>query len=135
MTAAAGAASAAAAAAAAAVSEELARGVLAGQPRPIGRAISEVERDSGAVPGILRLLFARTGRARILGITGPPGAGKSTLLSALTAAWRADGRSVAVLAVDPSSKRSGGSLLGDRARIEADPADRALFIRSTGLGV
>jgi LAO/AO transport system kinase len=70
----------------------------------------------------------------VVGVTGPPGAGKSTLLSALAAAWRADGRSVAVLAVDPSSKRSGGALLGDRARIEADPADRALFIRSTAAG-
>jgi LAO/AO transport system kinase len=70
----------------------------------------------------------------VIGVTGPPGAGKSTLLSALAAAWRAGGRSVAVLAVDPSSKRSGGALLGDRARIEADPADRALFIRSTAAG-
>jgi LAO/AO transport system kinase len=70
----------------------------------------------------------------VIGVTGPPGAGKSTLLSALAAAWRSGGRSVAVLAVDPSSKRSGGALLGDRARIEADPADRALFIRSTAAG-
>jgi len=70
----------------------------------------------------------------VVGVTGPPGAGKSTLLSALTRAWRADGRTVAVLAVDPTSKRSGGSLLGDRARIEADPSDRGLFIRSTAAG-
>jgi len=72
--------------------------------------------------------------AHIVGVTGPPGAGKSTLLSALTRAWRALDRTVAVLAVDPSSKRSGGSLLGDRARIDADPADRGLFIRSTAAG-
>src|SRR6185312_6933734 len=72
--------------------------------------------------------------AHIVGVTGPPGAGKSTLLGALTRAWRADGRTVAVLAVDPSSKRSGGALLGDRARIEADPADRGLFVRSTSAG-
>jgi LAO/AO transport system kinase len=70
----------------------------------------------------------------VVGITGPPGAGKSTLLSALVAAWRERGRSVAVLAVDPSSKRSGGALLGDRARISYDPADRAVFIRSTAAG-
>jgi LAO/AO transport system kinase len=57
--------------------------------------------------------------AHVVGVTGPPGAGKSTLLSALVRAWRADGRTVAVLAVDPTSKRSGGALLGDRARIEA----------------
>ena len=73
-------------------------------------------------------------RAHIVGVTGPPGAWKSTLLSALAGAWRADGRTVAVLAVDPTSKRSGGALLGDRMRIEADPGDRGLFIRSTAAG-
>ena len=62
---------------------------------------------------------------------GPPGAGKSTLLSALVREWRERGRTVAVLAVDPSSKRSGGSLLGDRARIEHDPKDDGILIRST----
>jgi LAO/AO transport system kinase len=72
--------------------------------------------------------------AHIVGVTGPPGVGKSSLLSRLVAEWRARGRSVAVLAVDPSSRRSGGALLGDRARIEADPADRAVFIRSTAAG-
>ncbi len=72
--------------------------------------------------------------AHIVGVTGPPGVGKSSLLSRLVAEWRARGRSVAVLAVDPSSRRSGGSLLGDRARIEADPRDRAIFIRSTAAG-
>jgi LAO/AO transport system kinase len=72
--------------------------------------------------------------AHVIGITGPPGAGKSSLLSALVAAWRGDGRTVAVLAVDPSSKRSGGSLLGDRARIEHDPKDDGVLIRSTAAG-
>ena len=67
-------------------------------------------------------------------MTGPPGVGKSSLLSRLVAEWRARGRSVAVLAVDPSSRRSGGSLLGDRARIERDPSDNAVFIRSTAAG-
>jgi LAO/AO transport system kinase len=70
----------------------------------------------------------------LIGLTGPPGAGKSTLLSALLHAWRAEDRSVAVLAVDPSSRRSGGSLLGDRARIDFDPADRRVLIRSTAAG-
>jgi LAO/AO transport system kinase len=114
------------------------------------------ERDLSAAPAALNLLENRSPAARedvaallaevaparlggeapghVVGVTGPPGAGKSTLLSALAGAWRAGGRSVAVLAVDPSSKRSGGSLLGDRARIEADPADRGLFIRSTAAG-
>jgi LAO/AO transport system kinase len=72
--------------------------------------------------------------AHLVGVTGPPGAGKSTLLSALLSAWRARGESVAMLAVDPSSRRSGGSLLGDRARIEFDPADRGILIRSTAAG-
>jgi LAO/AO transport system kinase len=72
--------------------------------------------------------------AHIVGITGPPGAGKSTLLSALLPEWRGRGQSAAVLAVDPSSKRSGGSLLGDRARIEYDPSDDGVLIRSTAAG-
>lgn len=75
--------------------------------------------------------LGREPAAHIIGITGPPGAGKSSLLSALLAEWRAGGSTVAVLAVDPSSKRSGGSLLGDRARIEHDPRDDGVLIRST----
>jgi len=104
--------------------------------------------DRSAAPAALNLLETRTkrdeaaalvsaagnGAGHIVGVTGPPGAGKSTLLSALLRAWRGDGRSVAVLAVDPSSKRSGGALLGDRARIEHDPADRDVFIRSMAAG-
>jgi LAO/AO transport system kinase len=112
------------------------------------------ERDLTAAPAALNLLENRLRRdeiagllaevapgrlggeapAHVVGVTGPPGAGKSTLLSALTRAWRTGGRTVAVLAVDPTSKRSGGALLGDRARIDADPADRGLFIRSTAAG-
>jgi LAO/AO transport system kinase len=72
--------------------------------------------------------------AHLIGITGPPGAGKSTLLSVLVKEWREHGRAVAVLAVDPSSKRSGGSLLGDRARIDHDPRDDGILIRSTAAG-
>jgi LAO/AO transport system kinase len=78
-------------------------------------------------PGALR----GEARAHLVGVTGPPGAGKSTLLGELVRAWRAAGRSVAVLAVDPSSRRSGGALLGDRARIPFDPDDGGVFIRST----
>jgi LAO/AO transport system kinase len=104
--------------------------------------------DRSAAPAALNLLENRTkreesaalvsaagdGAGHVVGVTGPPGAGKSTLLSALLRAWRRDGRSVAVLAVDPSSKRSGGALLGDRARIEHDPHDRDVFIRSMAAG-
>ena len=72
--------------------------------------------------------------AHVVGVTGPPGAGKSSMLSALVKEWRGRGRTVAVLAVDPSSKRSGGSLLGDRARIDHDPKDDGILIRSTAAG-
>ncbi|MEY2516289.1 MAG: GTPase [bacterium] len=72
--------------------------------------------------------------AHVVGITGPPGAGKSSLLAQLVPAWRRLGRTVAVLAVDPSSKRSGGALLGDRARIAVDPADDGVFVRSMAAG-
>jgi LAO/AO transport system kinase len=72
--------------------------------------------------------------AHVVGITGPPGAGKSSLLAQLVPAWRALGRSVAVLAVDPSSKRSGGALLADRARIAVDHADAGVFVRSMAAG-
>ena len=78
--------------------------------------------------------LGREAPAHLVGVTGPPGAGKSTLLSALVEEWRDRGRTVAVLAVDPSSKRSGGSLLGDRARIEHDPRDDGVLIRSTAAG-
>ncbi len=108
-------------------------------------------RDLSAAPAALNLIENRTRRAEsaallealaargeapahVVGVTGPPGAGKSTLLSALAQEWRARGRTVAVLAVDPSSKRSGGALLGDRARISYDPADRGVFIRSMAAG-
>ncbi len=72
--------------------------------------------------------------AHVIGVTGPPGVGKSSLLSELVGAWRAAGRTVAVLAVDPTSRRSGGSLLGDRARIAFEAGDRGVLIRSTAAG-
>jgi len=105
-------------------------------------ALNLVEnRSAGARPEIASLLaevspgaLGSEAPAHVVGVTGPPGAGKSTLLGALVAAWRRSGRTVAVLAVDPSSKRSGGALLGDRARIDADPADRGIFIRSMAAG-
>jgi LAO/AO transport system kinase len=73
-------------------------------------------------------------QGHIVGVTGPPGAGKSTLLSVLLRIWRSQDRTVAMLAVDPSSRRSGGSLLGDRARVDFDPTDTGVLIRSTAAG-
>jgi LAO/AO transport system kinase len=116
--------------AATAASEDLARGVLAGSPRAIGRAISEVERDSPAVPELLRRLFPETGRARIVGVTGPPGAGKSTLVQRLAQAYRKQGRRVGIVAVDPSSPFTGGAILGDRIRMAEIYTDPGVFIRS-----
>ncbi|MEX2384944.1 MAG: ATP/GTP-binding protein, partial [Thermoanaerobaculia bacterium] len=116
-------------AAAGPASEELARGVLSGNARAIGQAISEVERDSGTVPEILRRVFPRTGRARILGITGPPGAGKSTLVQRLAQFYRKDGRTVGIVAVDPSSPFTGGAILGDRIRMAEIYTDPGVFIR------
>jgi LAO/AO transport system kinase len=123
-------------------------------PADLGRRLGE--RDRSAAPAALNLIEDRSpgGRrktmellagvapaavggeldAHLVGVTGPPGAGKSSLLSALVDVWRKRGRTVAVLAVDPSSKRSGGSLLGDRVRIDHDPKDDGVLIRSTAAG-
>ena len=120
----------------------------------LGRRLRE--RDVTVAPAVLNLVERRTPAGRedvaallhevspavlggeasgyVVGVTGPPGAGKSSLLGELVAAWRRAGRSVAVLAVDPTSRRSGGALLGDRARIPSEPGDRGVFIRSTAAG-
>ena len=95
------------------------------------RAPAAREQIAALLRGVSPAALGGEARGHIVGVTGPPGAGKSSLLSELIGAWRAAGRSVAVLAVDPSSRRSGGSLLGDRARIAFDPGDDAVFIRST----
>ncbi|MEA2396893.1 MAG: GTPase [Thermoleophilaceae bacterium] len=92
------------------------------------------ERARGLLAEVAPAALGREAPAHLIGITGPPGAGKSSLLSALVSRWRELGRTVAVLAVDPSSKRSGGSLLGDRARIDHDPRDDGVLIRSTAAG-
>ncbi len=104
------------------------RKILAGDTRALARAATGVEnRDPGAL-ALLREL--PPGNARIVGITGPPGAGKSTLVDALAAALRARGQSVAILAVDPSSRSTGGAILGDRIRMQRHHADTGIFIRS-----
>jgi LAO/AO transport system kinase len=116
----------------------LREGDLGAAPAVLNLVESRAPADRAAVRALLQAVspvaLGHEAPGHVVGITGPPGAGKSSLLSELCGAWRADGRSVAVLAVDPSSRRSGGSLLGDRARIAFDPEDRGLFIRSTAAG-
>ncbi|HEY6929904.1 MAG TPA: methylmalonyl Co-A mutase-associated GTPase MeaB [Thermoanaerobaculia bacterium] len=108
--------------------ESVIRGVLAGDVRHIGRAISAVER--GKSSEILEALFDRTGRARVIGITGPPGAGKSTLVQRLAQSYRKRQKRVGIVAVDPSSPFSGGAILGDRIRMSEIYTDPGVFIRS-----
>ena len=98
------------------------------------RSPEALEQAQALLAAVSPAALGREAPAHIVGLTGPPGVGKSSLLSQLVKHWRAHDRSVAVLAVDPSSRRSGGSLLGDRARIETDPKDRHVFIRSTAAG-
>ena len=102
-----------------------------GGKRALASALADLERDPDG-PSTQALLDAawREPRAHVVGVTGPPGVGKSSLCSALVASWRKDGKTVGVIAVDPSSKASGGALLGDRVRIVADAADEGSFVRS-----
>ncbi len=104
--------------------------VLDGDPRAIARAMSLIEDDAPGAPDLVRMLFPHTGRAYVIGVTGPPGAGKSTLVDRLVGTVRAAGETVGVIAVDPTSPFTGGSILGDRLRMQAHAADAGVFIRS-----
>jgi LAO/AO transport system kinase len=103
----------------------------AGGKAALAAALARLERDPDAdeTRTLLDAAYAAP-RAHVVGLTGPPGVGKSSLLSALIEAWRRAGRTVGVIAVDPSSRRTGGALLGDRARLVTDPADDGVFVRS-----
>jgi GTPase len=101
-----------------------------GDARSVARLISLVERASPRLREVAEALAPHTGRAQVIGLTGSPGVGKSTSTSALVAAYRAEGRRVGVLAVDPSSPFSGGALLGDRVRMQDHATDTGVFIRS-----
>ena len=102
-----------------------------GGKRAIAQALARLEThpDNPDVAELLDQAFAEP-QGFALGLTGPPGVGKSTLIDAVIRAWRASGKSVAVIAVDPSSAKSGGALLGDRTRLTTDPADTGVFVRS-----
>jgi LAO/AO transport system kinase len=108
----------------------LADAALAGDRLATARLLTAVENRTPVAEVALRRLYPLAGRAHIVGITGPPGAGKSTLVAALIAEVRRAGRTVAVIAVDPSSPITGGALLGDRVRMQAYAEDRDVFIRS-----
>ena len=103
--------------------------MLAGRARDIGRAMTALESEGGC-PEVLAGLYPRTGRARIVGVTGPPGAGKSTLVQRLAQALRRSGTTVGIVAVDPSSPFTGGAILGDRIRMAEIYTDPGVFIRS-----
>lgn len=110
--------------------EEIIDAVLAGEHAAVARMLTFLERRTNGVEGALAKLHQHAGRAHVLGLTGPPGSGKSTLVSALARHYRELGRTVGVLAVDPSSVFSGGAILGDRIRMSALGGDDGVFIRS-----
>ncbi|HEX2095969.1 MAG TPA: methylmalonyl Co-A mutase-associated GTPase MeaB [Solirubrobacterales bacterium] len=108
----------------------LADRLVAGEKRALARAITLIESDDPAGWELIREVYPRTGKARIVGFTGPPGVGKSTLIGALTAELRKTERQVAVLSIDPSSPFTRGALLGDRIRLSEHFLDPGVFIRS-----
>lgn len=109
---------------------ELASRVLAKEPRAIARALRLVDDRVGDWSPVLKALYAHTGRAWIVGVTGNPGSGKSTLVDRLIEALRAKGKTVGVIAVDPTSPFTGGAILGDRIRMQRHALDEGVFIRS-----
>lgn len=104
--------------------------ILSGDLRSLARAATAIENRSAQADELLKELFPHSGRALTIGITGAPGAGKSTLVDKLTHALRTEGKSVGVIAVDPTSPYTGGAILGDRIRMLDHHADPHVFIRS-----
>ncbi|HYB08567.1 MAG TPA: methylmalonyl Co-A mutase-associated GTPase MeaB [Alphaproteobacteria bacterium] len=104
--------------------------LLDGDRVALARALSAIESEAGEAASVLRTIFPRLGRARVVGVTGAPGAGKSTLVNAYIAELRKRGTSVGVVAIDPSSPHSGGAILGDRIRMTQHSGDPGVFVRS-----
>src|SRR5216110_1397540 len=110
--------------------EQWAQRVCAGDVRALSRAITAIENHQPEAEELLRLLFPRTGKAYLAGITGAPGTGKSTLVDRLSAHYRARQEQVGIIAVDPTSPYTGGAILGDRIRMQGHAGDAGVFIRS-----
>ncbi len=110
--------------------ETLIDGIVKGETRAIARAISWIENEHPERETLIDAVFPHTGKALILGITGPPGSGKSSLLDRIIERERSAGRKVAILAIDPSSPFTGGAILGDRLRMQRHATDSGVFIRS-----
>jgi LAO/AO transport system kinase len=110
--------------------ESLVVAACTGDRRALSRLISLVENNSAVRPAVLARIYPLTGRARLLGVTGPPGVGKSTLVNRMVGSFRAGGQQVGVVAVDPTSPFSGGAILGDRVRMQERAVDPGVFIRS-----
>lgn len=110
--------------------QALAEGVLAGDVRRASRLMRLIDDQAPLATDALKRLFPHTGRAWIIGVTGSPGAGKSTLTDRLITAYRAQGKTVGVIAVDPTSPFTGGAILGDRIRMQGHATDPGVFIRS-----
>jgi LAO/AO transport system kinase len=108
----------------------LAERVLKGDVRAVARAITLVEDGAPEAPALLARLFPHAGKSLVVGVTGPPGAGKSTLVDRMAAHLRKEGKTVGIVAVDPTSPYSGGAILGDRIRMQAHATDDGVFIRS-----
>ena len=109
---------------------EWAAQVREGNTRAISRAITAIENSDPRAEDLLRELFPSTGRAYLIGVTGAPGTGKSTLVDKLAAHYRAQGKTVGIIAVDPTSPYTGGAVLGDRIRMQRHATDSGIFIRS-----
>jgi len=108
----------------------LAERILAGETRAAARLMRNIDDNLPSAREELRALFPHTGRAMLIGITGPPGAGKSTLVDQITASFRTRGKRVGIVAVDPTSPFTGGAILGDRIRMNRHANDEGVFIRS-----
>src|SRR3954464_1256680 len=109
---------------------ELAHSLLAGNRRALARGITIVETGGAPARELLSAVYPRTGRAHIVGVTGSPGAGKSTLVNALALHWRRAGKTIGIIAVDPTSPFTGGAILGDRIRMQPLGGDTGVFVRS-----